>query len=94
MKRILLLLICSCFFISCGADQATVDKITLEMCKALDGVDTSSIYSLMDAATAMEEVASNDSYADVTQLQLETAMKDKCPASWQVMEEIMALGGE
>lgn len=94
MKKILFLFLCSTFLISCGADQATVDKITLEMCQALDGVDTTSIYSLMDAATAMEDISSNDSYGDVTQAQLESAMKDKCPASWKVLEEIMALGGE
>ena len=94
MKKILLLICCTTFLISCGADQATVDKMTLEMCQALDGVDTTSIYSLMEAATSLEEVSSNDSYGGVTQAQLESAMKDKCPASWKVFEEIMALGGE
>ena len=94
MKNILFLFLCSTLLISCGADQATVDKMTLEMCEALDGVDTTSIYSLMDAATALEEVSSNDSYGSVTQAQMESAMKDKCPAGWKVLEEFIALGGE
>ena len=71
------------------ADQATVDKMTNEMCEALSGVDTSDLSSLMDAAIAMMDVTSKeDEYSSVTQAQMESSMKEKCPDSWKVLEEI------
>ena len=93
MKKFIIILIGFFTFSSCGADQATVDKMTSEMCEALDGVDTSDLSSLMDAAIAMMDVtAKEDEYSSVSQAQMESAMKDKCPDSWKVFEEILAMG--
>lgn len=93
MNKYVLLIISLVVFTSCGADQATVDKMTVDMCEALKGIDTGDISSLMDAATAMTEVlAKDEGYESVTQAQLESAMQEKCPDSWKVLEELMAMG--
>jgi len=93
MKKYILIFIGFFMLSSCGADQATVDKMTKEMCEALDGVDTSDLSSLMDAAIAMMDVSEKEeAYGSVTQAQMETSMKEKCPDSWKVFEEILAMG--
>ena len=93
MKKYFIILVGFLTLSSCGADQATVDKMTNEMCEALNGVDTSDLSSLMDAAIAMMDVTSKeDEYSSVTQAQMESSMKEKCPDSWKVFEEILAMG--
>lgn len=93
MKKCILVFIGLFILSSCGADQATVDKMTQEMCTALEGVDTEDISSLMDAAIGMMDVVEkSDDYASVTEAQLESAMKEKCPDGWKVFEEISAMG--
>ena len=93
MKKYIIILIGFLTFSSCGADQATVDKMTSEMCEALNGVDASDPFSLLDAASGMMDVMSKeDEYSSVSQAQMESAMKEKCPDSWKVFEEILAMG--
>ena len=93
MKKYVLLLFSLFTLASCGADQATVDKLTAEMCAALEGVDTSDMSSLMDAALGLGEILEKqDEYSSVTQAQMESSMKEKCPDGWKVFEEISAFG--
>lgn len=79
---------------SCGADQATVDKLTEEMCTALDGVTMDDPVGLLNAATAMSEIATKDEYSSVTEAQLKDGMKEKCPEAYKTLEELVEAGQE
>jgi len=92
MKKLFIILIGATVISSCGANQETVDNMAQEMCDALDGIDLEDPSGLMDAAMAMMDVASNeDAYSAVSEAQLESAMKEKCPDGWSTFEELSSM---
>ena len=70
----------------CGADQATVDSASQEL-DALSGVDIEDP-KLMDAAMMMA-IVENEEYANISEAQLESSMKENCPDGWSAFEELM-----
>ena len=95
MKKWFLALTVAGMMMSCGADEATVDNMTDEMCDALEGTDIADPMQLMTAANKLTSIAEKeDEYSTVTEAQLEEAMKAKCPEGWKNFEALKAMGGE
>ena len=61
------------------------------MCDALSGIDLEDPSALMDAAMSMMSVAENEDFASISEAQLESAMKEKCPDGWAAFEEINSM---
>ena len=79
MKKTALILVVFGFILgSCGADDATVDKMAGEMCDAMALFSEDDISSMMTAAEKMTEIAGNGDYGSVTEAQLKGAMETKC----------------
>ena len=57
------------------------------MCDALSGIDLEDPSLLWDAAMGIVGVAENEDFASISEAQLESAMKEKCPDGWAVFEE-------
>ena len=91
MKKYLIILFGATIISSCGADQSTVDAASQEMCDALSGIDLEDPSALMDAAMGMMSVAENEDFASISEAQLESAMKEKCPDGWAAFEEINSM---
>jgi len=90
MKKINLLVVVVAFFMfSCGADQASVDKMTGEMCSAMELYKEDDIATMMAAAEKMMEIAGNEAeYGSVTEAQLKGAMEEKCPDGYKKFMEL------
>ncbi|MBM78108.1 MAG: hypothetical protein CL846_06465 [Crocinitomicaceae bacterium] len=89
MKKYLLILFGATLISSCNsADESTANALAKEMCDALSGVDAEDPSGLLDAAMKMMEISENEDYANVSELQLENAMKEKCPDGWKAFEEL------
>ena len=91
MKKYLLILFGAIMISSCGADQANVDACCKDMCDALSGIDMDDPSGLLDAASAMIDISENENYADVTEAQMESAMKEKCPDGWKIFNELQEM---
>lgn len=91
MKRLAFLAIGAAIFLSScgGADQATVDKMTGEMCDAMAIYNEEDPMSMLDAASAMLEISEKeDEYGSVTEDQLYEAMEAKCPDGYKKFKEL------
>ena len=72
------------FLSSCGADQAIVDKMTTEICTAMDKCNEKDPLSVLEATGAVIDVMSmSEEYGDVTETQFEESMKNKCPEGYK-----------
>lgn len=80
MKKIAIFALAVGLLSSCGADQATVDKMAGEMCTAMEAYNEADPMTLLDAANQMTEIAGKeDEYGKVTEDQLMKAMESQCP---------------
>ena len=80
MKKIVIFALAVGLLSSCGADQATVDKMAGEMCAAMEMYNETDPMSLLDAANAMTEIAGKEAeYSKVTEDQLMKTMETSCP---------------
>tara|TARA_B100000123_G_scaffold256505_1_gene219710 strand:- start:81 stop:356 length:276 start_codon:yes stop_codon:yes gene_type:complete len=89
MKKYLIIFFGAIMTSSCGADQATVDSASQELCDALSGIDIEDPSKLMDAAMAMMAIVDNEKYVNISEAQLENSMKENCPDGWSTFEELM-----
>jgi len=94
MKNLTLMLALAVTFAlgSCGADDATVDKMAGEMCDAMALYDAEDISSMMAAAEKMTEIAGNSDYGSVTEAQLKGAMETKCADGFKKFSELTESG--
>jgi hypothetical protein len=90
MKKFLLLSTVTIFAFSCGADQATVDKMAGEMCSAMELYKNDNPMSMLEAAGKMSEIAGKeDEYSGVTEGQLKGAMETKCPEGYEKFQTMI-----
>ncbi len=95
MKKLLILAIPVVFFIgSCkNSNQESLNKLANEMCAVMVLYDETDPLSIMDVQTALNEIAKNtNDYKNITQVQLEDAMKTICPEGFQKLKYIMSSG--
>jgi hypothetical protein len=72
---------------SCGSSEAA-NNMAGEMCAAMEKL-TDDPASMLDAANAMMEITKKeDEYGNVTEAQLEKAMKEQCPEGWDKFQEL------
>lgn len=96
MKRIFIIPVLATLFLSsCGADQATVDKMSGKMCEAMEAYDPEKPMTMLDVSKKLMDIANNkDEYGTVSESQLQSAMEKECPEGWTKFEELKKLGGQ
>ena len=83
----------SAFLTSCGADQATVDKMSGEMCSVMEKYDEADPSSMLTAANGMIEIAGKETeYGKVTEDQLYSAMEKQCPEGYKKFKALAESG--
>jgi len=96
MKKIVyvsLFAFASAFMMSCGADQATVDKMSNEMCTVMEKYDETDPSSMLTAANGMMEIAGKEAeYGKVTEDQLYSAMEKQCPEGYKKFKTLADSG--
>ncbi len=75
-------------FASCGASDETVNACADDMCKAMENYDPEDPMSGLDLLTAMSDILETEEYEDVTESQLYSAMKEKCPEGYEKLKEL------
>ncbi len=89
MKKLFFLVLTAAIFLcSCGADQAIVDSMTNDMCKAMEKYDEKDPASIMSAATDMSTIAENEDYGSVSEAQLYDAMEEACPEGLKKLKKM------
>lgn len=93
MKKIVLISSVLAFVLcSCGADQASVDKMTEEMCSAMELYKKEDPSSMLRAAGKMSEIAGKQKeYGSVTESQLNETMQVKCADGFLKFQEITSM---
>ncbi len=79
-------------FSSCGADQATVDAMSDDMCKIMEKYNPEDISSMMSVATELMELTQKEGYGSVTESQLNKTMGEKCPEGFKKFEDLSKAG--
>ena len=75
---------------SCGAKQQIVDKMADEVCQAMSKYKEEDPITLLEAATGLEKVSSNEKeYKDVTEAQLESTLEKNCPDGFKKYKKLI-----
>ena len=67
---------------SCGNSPAT-EKMTDELCEAMEKFTPDEPMSKYDAANDMNAIKKNQAYKDVKEGQIKKSMMKKCPEGWK-----------
>jgi len=81
-------------FSSCGADQATVDAMCDDMCELMEKYNPEDPMTLLDITTDMLDLQTKEGYSSVSEAQMMSAMKEKCPEGAEKMQGILDMGNE
>jgi hypothetical protein len=80
-KMYILFIVVSIVLVSCNkkADKETVNKMADGVCNAMALIVDEDPMSIIEAHSALLKIQENEQYGKVTENQLLTAMKEKCP---------------
>ncbi len=67
---------------SCGSSPIT-EKMTNELCEAMEKVRSEEPMSKYDAANDISEIRKNIKYKDIKETQIKKSMMKKCPEGWK-----------
>jgi hypothetical protein len=76
-------------FSSCGANQATVDAMSSDMCKIMVKYNPDDITSLLDVSSEIMALKEKEGYGSVSDTQLLDAMNKNCPEGAKKLQSIL-----
>lgn len=92
MKNLIILSFIIAIFCSCkNSNQDSINQIAEEMCAVMEIYNDEDPLSIIEVQTALTELAENvKAYENITQSELEDAMKTICPEGFKKFEKIIS----